>query len=195
MYFYKFEILQQFVKDRQSTIQCQKSYQMVNVLGLIDDVMDRWDVLPRDSYDEDTVFNQYFSDSIGEKMKKNNYEIKIEAGANVGSIVIGSSITRSFNKIEKSNISEELKELVRALTLAVQDIAKELPKDQAEESGRDLETFVNEVTSPSPRESWYRLSADGLKRAAEKVGAIGTPVIDLATKIIMLLLTVAPPTS
>ncbi|MBG1245009.1 COR domain-containing protein [Nostoc sp. NZL] len=41
-HFYPFEILRQFVADKQERIQCQKSYQMIDVLGLIDDVMDRY---------------------------------------------------------------------------------------------------------------------------------------------------------
>ncbi len=40
-HFYPFEVLQQFVDDRQEHIQCQKSYQMVDVRGLIDEVIDR----------------------------------------------------------------------------------------------------------------------------------------------------------
>ncbi|MGV0104040.1 hypothetical protein NSTCB13_02691 [Nostoc sp. DSM 114160] len=44
-HFYQFEILRQFVADKQERIQCQKSYQMVDVLGLIDDVMDRRELL------------------------------------------------------------------------------------------------------------------------------------------------------
>ncbi|ODG98072.1 hypothetical protein A4S05_10875, partial [Nostoc sp. KVJ20] len=40
-HFYPFEILRQFVYDKQKCIQCQKSYQMVDVLGLIDDVIDK----------------------------------------------------------------------------------------------------------------------------------------------------------
>ncbi|MGF2035860.1 MAG: COR domain-containing protein [Nostoc sp. CmiVER01] len=44
-HFYFFEILRQFVADKQERIQCQKSYQMVDVLGLIDDVMDRRELL------------------------------------------------------------------------------------------------------------------------------------------------------
>ncbi|MEH1872769.1 COR domain-containing protein [Nostoc sp.] len=40
-HFYPFEILRKFVVDKQEGIQCQKSYQMVNVLDLIDDVIDR----------------------------------------------------------------------------------------------------------------------------------------------------------
>jgi internalin A len=44
-HFYPFEILRQFVADKQEGIQCQKSYQMLYVLGLIDDVMDRRELL------------------------------------------------------------------------------------------------------------------------------------------------------
>ncbi|MGF1938707.1 MAG: COR domain-containing protein [Nostoc sp. ChiQUE02] len=44
-HFYFFEILRQFVADQQERIQCQKSYQMIDVLGLIDDVMDRKELL------------------------------------------------------------------------------------------------------------------------------------------------------
>ncbi|MBD2505702.1 leucine-rich repeat domain-containing protein [Nostoc muscorum FACHB-395] len=40
-HFYPFERLRQFVADKQERIQCQKSYQMIDVLGLIDDVMDK----------------------------------------------------------------------------------------------------------------------------------------------------------
>jgi len=39
-YFYPFEVLQKFRGARQQLIQCQQSFQMVNVLGLIDDVLD-----------------------------------------------------------------------------------------------------------------------------------------------------------
>ncbi|MEH2287892.1 COR domain-containing protein [Nostoc sp.] len=44
-HFYFFEILRQFVADKQERIQCQKSYQMLDVLSLIDDVMDRRELL------------------------------------------------------------------------------------------------------------------------------------------------------
>ena len=40
-HFYPFKVLQRFMEDRQDRIQCQRSYQMVEVRGLIDDVLDR----------------------------------------------------------------------------------------------------------------------------------------------------------
>jgi len=40
-FFYSFETLRKFIEDSQGLIQCQKSYEMVNVWRLIDDVVDR----------------------------------------------------------------------------------------------------------------------------------------------------------
>ena len=40
-HFYKYQVLRKFMADRQETIQCQASYQMVNVRGLLDEVIDR----------------------------------------------------------------------------------------------------------------------------------------------------------
>ncbi|QLE51405.1 GTPase [Nostoc sp. C057] len=54
-HFYPFDILRQFVADRQERIQCQKSYQMVNVLGLIDDVMDRRELLKAEQHIDNDI--------------------------------------------------------------------------------------------------------------------------------------------
>jgi internalin A len=40
-HFYPLDVLRQFAEDRRDGIQCHKSYDMVNVLGLIDDVITR----------------------------------------------------------------------------------------------------------------------------------------------------------
>ncbi len=40
-HFYPLDVLRKFAEDRQDRIQCQKSYRMVDVLGLIDDVITR----------------------------------------------------------------------------------------------------------------------------------------------------------
>lgn len=40
-HFYPYEVLQKFTEDRQDRIQCQRSYQMVEVWGLIDDIVGR----------------------------------------------------------------------------------------------------------------------------------------------------------
>ena len=58
-YFYPFDTLRKFIADKQYNIQCQKSYEMVNVLSLIDDVVD-------------------FSKLISEDKQKSNQSVNIE---------------------------------------------------------------------------------------------------------------------
>ena len=65
---------------------------------------------------------------------------------------------------------------------------KLLPEDHKESVMSDLEVLKEEVSKKTPREKWYRLSAEGLITAAEKVGKIGEPVISLASQIIAMLL-------
>ncbi|KAM3113261.1 COR domain-containing protein [Phormidesmis sp. 146-33] len=52
LYFYPLETLRRFIDNQQREIQCQKNFDMVNVLGLIDDIMDRTK-LSRDPRDID----------------------------------------------------------------------------------------------------------------------------------------------
>jgi hypothetical protein len=61
-HFYRFETLRRFVGDRQERILCERSYQMVNVLGLIDDVI----VTSKFLEDEKTKGGYFdFRDNVG----------------------------------------------------------------------------------------------------------------------------------
>jgi Leucine-rich repeat (LRR) protein/GTPase SAR1 family protein len=57
-YFYPFEDLQKFLGDRRETIECRNSYQAVNVRGLIDDVIDKKELL-RETKEEHRSLNRY----------------------------------------------------------------------------------------------------------------------------------------
>ncbi|EGJ28818.1 MULTISPECIES: COR domain-containing protein [Moorena] len=48
---YPFETLRKFIADKEYTIQCQQSYQMVNVLNLIDDIIDVNKLVSNDQQD------------------------------------------------------------------------------------------------------------------------------------------------
>ncbi|MFS0517270.1 COR domain-containing protein [Nostoc sp. UIC 10607] len=54
-HFYPFERLRQFVADKQERIQCQKSYQMIDVLGLIDDVMNRRELVKAERHIDNDI--------------------------------------------------------------------------------------------------------------------------------------------
>ena len=95
--------------------------------------------------------------------------------------------SNSFNKLEFADISQELKNALQELTNAVDLMTKAMSDEAAEQVARDLATLTGELTSKSPRQQWWQLSIEGLKKAAKDVGEIGVPVIKLATMIVTLL--------
>ncbi|MCC5643842.1 leucine-rich repeat domain-containing protein [Nostoc sp. CHAB 5824] len=70
--FYLFEVLRKYLADQQSQIQCQKSYQMVNVLGLIDDVMDKHQLIQEEEIRRG-----------GDNYYINAEQVKIQKGSNL----------------------------------------------------------------------------------------------------------------
>lgn len=63
-----------------------------------------------------------------------------------------------------------------------------MPTQTAKQVARDLENLVAEATSPEPRKQWWQLNIDGLKKAAQGIGEIGKPVLQLAVLLVPLLL-------
>jgi internalin A len=177
-YFFHYEILKKFIEDQQDEIQCQHSYKMVNVRGLIIDVK------PLTSREEKQEREAMMT----------KYELHIGAGAKIdGSIILGSTIENSFikesfNKVSSSDISAEIKETLLQLAQAIDSMVNNLPKEQSQEVISDFDTLVEEATKKNPRPQWFQLSADGLIKAAEKVGKVGGPVIELAVKVVSLLI-------
>ena len=119
-------------------------------------------------------------------MSKN--EINIGDNATVyGDIVAANSIRNSLNKVSLAEVPSELKERLKELTIAIEKMSKSLPKENAQQVARDLETLVAEATSDFPRKEWWQLSVDGLKKAAMNLGEIGKPVLELASLIAAML--------
>ena len=58
-HFYSFNVIRQFRKDGQQEIQCQKSYKMVNVLRLIDDIRGQEEFLRQEEEDSNSQINYY----------------------------------------------------------------------------------------------------------------------------------------
>ena len=171
-HFYQFERLQKFIEDQQEQIQCQQSYKMIDVKRLVDDVAIGM-IAP----------SNYVNTGLATK-----YDVKIERGAMVGNIVLGSSIQDSFAKVESAEIGQELKETLKQLAQVVDIASKVMSNDEAKNMTRDFNTLVDESTKNTPRQQWYQLSAAGLIKAAKNIGEIGTPVISLASKVVKLLM-------
>jgi hypothetical protein len=58
----------------------------------------------------------------------------------------------------------------------------------AQKMGKNAKKLSEEMAESQPDRKWYELSLDGLKEAAEAVGAIATPIITTVGKLRPLLL-------
>ncbi|MGQ9832681.1 MAG: hypothetical protein ACUVRJ_02610 [Candidatus Villigracilaceae bacterium] len=66
-------------------------------------------------------------------------------------------------------------------------MGERLPAEQANEAREDLQRLQEESQKLAPSRKWYSMSIEGLKQAAQNVGEIGLPVIQLAEAILKLL--------
>lgn len=115
--------------------------------------------------------------------------INIGEGAHVGgNVVIADEIQGSFNNIQQlPDDRAELRELLEKLAKAVEETARAAPEEDAKTLGMDLETLTKELAADAPRRRWYELSLDSLQETATKLGAIGIPILELATKVAALI--------
>jgi len=104
-----------------------------------------------------------------------------------GDFVVAKSIEDSFNKLDKSNVNNELKSVLKELTSAIGSIQSNLEKQDTSNISRDLQTLTTEVTSEAPRKDWINMSLESIKKVAVKVGEIGVPIISLIGKILPLI--------
>ena len=183
-HFYRFETLSKFIEDRQDKIQCQQSYTMVDVRGLIDDVFER-KTRSEELKELAAQYNIYINQ--GEKKMTEN-KISINNSTIHGSVVAAENIKNSFNVIEKAPIQDNLKQQLKQLTQAVEAMTQALPKEQAEEVADDMKRLADEATKPTPNKKWYSVSIDGLTKAAKNLGEVGEPVVKLAAKVLTTLI-------
>lgn len=102
-------------------------------------------------------------------------------------IVVAHTIEGSWNTVERSPASTELKTLLADLHKAVSTLAESLDPDDAELAARDLEDLTREAISSEPRPAWWQRAAQGLVNAAKKTAEVGIPVVDLVAKITALI--------
>jgi tetratricopeptide (TPR) repeat protein len=121
-------------------------------------------------------------------MGDNRTEVRLGDNATIhGDLVVANSIKDSFNKAVKADISDELKIMLKELSIAVGKMSETLSKEEARRVAQDLEVLMSEATSEKPDKRRWEFSIEGLKKAAKDVGEIGKHVLDLATRIAVIL--------
>nr|WP_321253302.1 hypothetical protein [uncultured Ruegeria sp.] len=115
------------------------------------------------------------------EVNMNTKTINIGAGAQVNApVVVAETIENSFQTIDRSNVGTDLKDAVSALLSEIARASEHMNSDQANELARDAETLTKELASEKPRESWYNLALENIKKIAKDVGDVGVPILKSA---------------
>jgi hypothetical protein len=131
----------------------------------------------------------HFEQVKGEKIvETNKIEVTVSDGAKIsGNLVVAKSIENSFNRIDTSSASDELKTLLRDLSVAVEKMMEHLPKEERDDAAEDRDKLIEQAVQEKPKRKWWSVSVDGLSKAAENLGEIGKPVLDIVAQIVPLL--------
>ncbi|MEM9274092.1 MAG: COR domain-containing protein [Cyanobacteria bacterium P01_F01_bin.143] len=132
-HFYPFETLKQFKSDKQYEIQCQKSYRMVNVLSLIDNIENFQKSLPQDKQDISQPINvqgNYINQSRKIKISKSTVNDSGTSAFNLGDI--SGNVARTINQLPSFDDEPNKKELKQLLN-QLQNIVLETDLDQEDQ--------------------------------------------------------------
>ena len=125
---------------------------------------------------------------IGEQTVNNNdFRRNVTIQGDNNHVIIDSSIQNSFNHIESSNLPEEIKSLLRDLTTQVDALCKTLPDELAEQIREDLESLTGEARKKQPTNEVIKIYLDKLGKAAQKIGKVAVPVLEIVAKLLLLI--------
>ncbi|TDF84396.1 hypothetical protein [Pseudomonas sp. H9] len=123
----------------------------------------------------------------GSKVTTTIFNGPVNTGGGDINVITAETINNSFNKVQASQASSDLKEALKEAITQVVELAKKLPQEQAQTVLKDLDAFTGEATSAKPRKAWYELSAKGILDAAKTVAALAGPVTTAVTAVLALL--------
>ena len=97
---------------------------------------------------------------------------------------VTSRVTQQMRELQGQ---DEIRELITELAQRIAALDPSVQPEKTQGMADDLKVLSDEVARPQPRRKWYELSLEGIKEAAEAIGAIGKPVIETVTKLLPLL--------
>jgi hypothetical protein len=124
-----------------------------------------------------------------EEMVNKKNEVNVSGQGNIVNVAeYMDNVTNNVNQnVNQATATDEVKNLVKQLTEKVSALSPSIEPEVAQQMGDDVEALSKEMTKPKPRKEWYQLTLKGLKEAAEALGAIGKPVIEIVLKLMPLL--------
>lgn len=100
-----------------------------------------------------------------------------------------SNVTSTVNNhLAESNADAEVKGLIKQLNQELERVAPRTDPVSTKKMGKNLEALSREAASDEPERRWYEVSLEGIKEAAEAMGAIAKPILGIVAKLSALLL-------
>ena len=84
-------------------------------------------------------------------------------------------------------LGPEVAQALAQLTQAVQAMLPHLDAERRADVLNDLGQLTKELQKPKPRRKWWQVSLDDLREAAQTVGEVGKPVLEVALLLLKLL--------
>lgn len=158
--------------------------------GMRGNVFRKVEAIPSQKTPPQIVFIQKqiaVNEQIGDiHMDDNSISIGDVSGEIHGVIGNENYIANSFQRIEGSEASGDVKTTLKELVQAVEELKPKLGDQEREAATRDLGGLVNEATAPKPRRGILESLGDGLVQTAKSVGEVGLPVLKLVTQLVAL---------
>ncbi|HEY6763951.1 MAG TPA: hypothetical protein VI386_04205 [Candidatus Sulfotelmatobacter sp.] len=123
-------------------------------------------------------------------MENKTYKFSVSGTGNIVNVAeYMSNVTNTVNQnVDSSGAGADAKNMVKELMNRVREVSGSIDPELAKQLGDDVQSLSQEMTRKEPRKEWYQLTLNGLKKAAEKIGEIGAPIVAIASKLIPLLL-------
>lgn len=107
-------------------------------------------------------------------------------GSIQGAIGSDIRITNSFQQIDASGASEEVKTVLKELVRSVEALKPQFDDVNRGEVERHLDGLVQEATAPAPKRGLIEALGDALAQTAKAAGEVGLPVVKLVTQLVAL---------
>ena len=180
-HFYKYQVLRKFMADRQETIQCQASYQMVNVRGLLDEVIDHKlsdSFKESDSYGGEAHFHSPTHQTMvqaktviiqqGEKPMTTNNQFNNQFQNLNGDLIQGSEHFTTGAKTYNLQTPQDLTALLAELQKMI--AASPLPDDVKEDIAPYVKIAENQAKKENPDKKKTVDALDNAKAILMKIG-------------------------
>jgi hypothetical protein len=115
-------------------------------------------------------------------------EANISGSSNVN-LAQGQGITQVVSQqLDQSGQRLEITELVKQLAKQIEEAAPKMPEAEAKSAVANVKRLSNDLSNADAEPGWFQASLQGIKKAAEAVGEIGVPIVEIVIKLMPLLL-------